>query len=147
LETSHALQLLTTLFLMFVAAKVMAEVFERLKQPAVAGEILAGIVIGPALLNWVQPTEITAALAEIGVILLMFAVGLETEPRGILAVGKTAMAVAVAGVIIPFVLCAGRRFGSCRRCWGNPCRLLKRSSWARRPSPLRWASRHAFWRI
>lgn len=90
---------------MFAAAKVMAEVFERLKQPAVAGEILAGIIIGPALLNWAQPTEITAALAEIGVILLMFAVGLETEPRGILAVGKTAMAVAAAGVIIPFVLC------------------------------------------
>jgi Kef-type K+ transport system membrane component KefB len=90
---------------MFAAAKVAAEIFERLNQPAVAGEILAGIIVGPALLNWVQPAEITTALAEIGVILLMFAVGLETEPRSILAVGKTAMAVAVTGVIIPFVLC------------------------------------------
>ncbi|MEO6906556.1 MAG: cation:proton antiporter [Abditibacteriaceae bacterium] len=90
---------------MFAAAKVAAEIFERLNQPAVAGEILAGIIVGPALLNWVQPTDITTALAEIGVILLMFAVGLETEPRSILAVGKTAMAVAVTGVIIPFVLC------------------------------------------
>jgi Kef-type K+ transport system membrane component KefB len=90
---------------MFAAAKAAAEIFERLNQPAVAGEILAGIIVGPALLNWVQPTEITTALAEIGVILLMFAVGLETEPRSILAVGKTATAVAVTGVIIPFVLC------------------------------------------
>lgn len=105
MEASHTLQLLTTLFIMFAAAKVAAEIFERLNQPAVAGEILAGIIVGPALLNWVQPTEITTALAEIGVILLMFAVGLETEPRSILAVGKTAMAVAVTGVIIPFVLC------------------------------------------
>lgn len=92
---------------MFAAAKVAAEIFERLKQPAVAGEILAGIIVGPALLNWVQPTEITATLAEIGVILLMFAVGLETEPRKILEVGKTAMKVAIVGVIIPFALCAG----------------------------------------
>jgi Kef-type K+ transport system membrane component KefB len=100
-------QFLTALFLMFAAAKVMAEIFERFKQPAVAGEILAGIIIGPALLNWVQPSDITAALAEIGVILLMFAVGLETQPRDILQVGKTAMTVAVIGVLIPFVLCGG----------------------------------------
>lgn len=105
METSHTLQLLTALFIMFAAAKIAAEIFERLKQPAVAGEILAGIIIGPALLNWVQPGDITTALAEIGVILLMFAVGLETEPRSILAVGKTAIAVAVAGIIFPFVLC------------------------------------------
>lgn len=103
----HTLQLLATLFLMFAAAKVAAEIFERLNQPAVAGEILAGIIVGPALLNWVQPTDITATLAEVGVILLMFAVGLETEPRSILAVGKTAMTVAVIGVVIPFLLCAG----------------------------------------
>jgi Kef-type K+ transport system membrane component KefB len=90
---------------MFAAAKVAAEIFERFHQPAVAGEILAGIIVGPALLNWVQPTEITTALAEIGVILLMFAVGLETEPRRILAVGKTATGVAVTGVIIPIIFC------------------------------------------
>jgi len=107
METSHTLQLLTTLFLIFAAAKIAAEIFERFKQPAVAGEILAGIVIGPAVLNWVQPSDITTALAEIGVILLMFAVGLETNPRSILAVGKTATSVAVIGVIIPFILCAG----------------------------------------
>ena len=60
--------LLVTLFLMFVAAKVAAEIFERLKQPAVAGEILAGVIIGPSVLQWVQPGELTNALAEIGVI-------------------------------------------------------------------------------
>ncbi len=101
---AEKLQLLVTLFVMFAAAKVMAEVFERLKQPAVVGEILAGVLIGPSLLGWVEPNLTTETLAEIGVILLMFAVGLETEPRAIFAVGKTALGVAVAGVILPFAL-------------------------------------------
>ena len=101
---AQKLQLLVTLFVMFAAAKVMAEVFERLKQPAVVGEILAGILIGPSLLGWVEPNLTTETLAEIGVILLMFAVGLETEPRAIFAVGKTALGVAVAGVLLPFAL-------------------------------------------
>lgn len=94
---------LFTLFVMFVAAKLAAEIFERLKQPAVAGEILAGVVIGPSLLNWVRPTEMTSLLAEIGVIFLLFLVGLETKPADIFRVGGRALAVAVSGVILPFI--------------------------------------------
>jgi Kef-type K+ transport system membrane component KefB len=100
---SAKLQLLFTLFVIFAAAKIFAEVFERLHQPAVVGEILAGVLIGPSLLGWVSPSLTTETLAEIGVILLMFAVGLETEPRAILAVGRTAFLVAVTGVVLPFV--------------------------------------------
>ncbi|MFZ4628765.1 MAG: cation:proton antiporter [Blastocatellia bacterium] len=96
--------LLVTLFLMFVAAKVAAEIFERLKQPAVAGEILAGVIIGPSMLQWVQPGELTNALAEIGVIFLLFLVGLETKPGDIFRVGGRAAIVAVLGVIVPFLL-------------------------------------------
>lgn len=55
------------LFLMIVFAKLLAEIFERLRQPAVVGEILAGILIGPSLLGWIQPSEIINVLAEIGV--------------------------------------------------------------------------------
>jgi Kef-type K+ transport system membrane component KefB len=69
----------------------------------VAGEILAGVLLGQFAGHLVKQTESTAALAEIGVSLLMFTVGLETEPRAILAVGKTALLVAVIGVIMPFV--------------------------------------------
>jgi Kef-type K+ transport system membrane component KefB len=94
---------LVTLFLMLVAAKVMAELFERLRQPAVAGEILAGVIIGPSMLGWVAPTEITNTLAEIGVIFLLFTVGLETKPAAIFRVGRSAMVVAVLGVITPFL--------------------------------------------
>jgi len=96
--------LLLTLFLMFVAAKVAAEIFERLKQPAVAGEILAGVIIGPSVLQLVQPGELTNALAEIGVIFLLFLVGLETKPGDIFRVGGRAVIVAVLGVIVPFLL-------------------------------------------
>jgi Kef-type K+ transport system membrane component KefB len=96
-------KVLLTLFIMLVAAKIMAELFERLRQPAVAGEILAGVVIGPSLLGWAAPSEITNLLAEIGVIFLLFTVGLETKPAAIFKVGKQAAVVAVLGVVAPLL--------------------------------------------
>lgn len=96
-------RVLLTLFIMLAAAKFMAELFERLRQPAVAGEIMAGILIGPSLLNWAAPSEITSILAEIGVIFLLFNVGLETKPAAIFKVGSSAAMVAVLGVVLPFV--------------------------------------------
>ena len=96
-------KVLLTLFIMLAAAKFMAELFERLRQPAVAGEILAGVLIGPSLLNLAAPSEITSILAEIGVIFLLFNVGLETKPAAIFKVGKSAALVAVLGVVLPFV--------------------------------------------
>jgi Kef-type K+ transport system membrane component KefB len=99
--TEHAVFLLS-LFVMIAAAKVMAEIFERLRQPAVVGEILAGVIIGPSLLGWVAPTEFIGLIAEIGVIFLLFMVGLETKPQSIFQVGGRATAVAVLGVLVPF---------------------------------------------
>jgi len=96
-------EFLYALFVMFVGAKLAAEIFERLKQPAVAGEILAGVIIGPSVLHWVEPSEFTGLLSEIGVIFLLFLVGLETKPADIFRVGGRALAVAVLGVIVPFV--------------------------------------------
>src|SRR5215510_4672853 len=95
-------RVLLALFIILAAGKLMAELFERLHQPAVVGEILAGVIIGPSLLNWVTPSEITNTLAEIGVIFLLFAVGLETKPSAIFRVGARATVVAVLGVIVPF---------------------------------------------
>jgi Kef-type K+ transport system membrane component KefB len=91
------------LFVMLASAKIMAEIFERLRQPAVVGEILAGVIIGPSLLGWVAPSEVITILAEIGVIFLLFTVGLETKPRDIFQVGRRAVMVGVLGVILPFV--------------------------------------------
>src|SRR5262245_53016868 len=96
-------RVLFTCFVIFIAAKLAAEIFERLKQPAVAGEILAGVVIGPSVLGWVAPSELTGALSEIGVIFLLFLVGLETKPSDIFRVGWRALLVAVLGVVLPFI--------------------------------------------
>lgn len=100
--TDHT-SVLLSLFIMLAVAKLMAELFERLKQPAVVGEILAGVIIGPGLLAWVAPSDLISALAEIGVIFLLFTVGLETKPQAIFKVGGRAVLVAVLGVALPFV--------------------------------------------
>ena len=94
---------LLSLFLILASAKIMAEIFERLKQPAVVGEILAGVIIGPSLLGWVEPSDLLGIVAEIGVIFLLFMVGLETKPQDILRVGKRAFLGGTLGVIFPFV--------------------------------------------
>jgi Kef-type K+ transport system membrane component KefB len=96
-------KVLLTLFIMLATAKILAELFERLRQPSVVGEILAGVLIGPSVLAWIAPNAITDTLAEIGVIFLLFTVGLETKPASIFRVGKRAAIVAILGVIMPFL--------------------------------------------
>lgn len=88
---------------MFGMAKFMGEIFERLRQPAVIGEILAGVLLGPYILKVVIPSELTSGIAEIGVIVLLFTVGLETKPSDLIRVGGSASLVAVLGVIAPFL--------------------------------------------
>ncbi len=96
-------KVLLALFIMLASAKIVAELFERLRQPSAVGEILAGILIGPSVLGWITPSAITDTLAEIGVIFLLFTVGLETKPASIFRVGKRAAVVAVLGVLAPFL--------------------------------------------
>ncbi len=100
----HSGTVLLELFLMFGGGKLLAEIFEWLRQPGVLGELLAGVLLGPSLLNLVHPNQLTLGIAEIGAVFLLFTVGLETKPRDVLGVGWTAMAVAVSGVILPFLL-------------------------------------------
>ncbi len=95
---------LLELLLIFASAKLLAEIFERLRLPGVLGELAAGIVLGPFALAWIRPGHITEALAELGAIFLLFHVGLETSPRDLLRVGKQALAVAILGVAAPFIL-------------------------------------------
>ncbi len=99
----HSGGFLFELFVMFAFGKALAEVFERLRQPPVVGELLAGVILGPSLLGLVHPSELTIGLAEIGAIFLLFTVGLETKPRDLVEVGWTSSLVATLGVALPFV--------------------------------------------
>src|SRR3990172_4364353 len=101
---SHSVQILTQIFLMFAAAKVLGVVGERVKVPTVISEIVAGILIGPHLLRLVQVEEWTLALAELGAIVLLFDVGLDQKLTDLMKVGGTALLVATLGVIVPFFL-------------------------------------------
>jgi Na+:H+ antiporter len=98
------LGLAVSMLLIFGSAKLLAEVFERLRQPGIVGEILAGVLIGPSILGWIAPDANLTFLAELGVIFLLFRVGLEIKPSDLVAVGRTAAAVGVLGVAIPLVM-------------------------------------------
>ena len=97
-------QLLLDLFAIFVAAKIVGELFERLSLPAVLGEILSGAVLGPYALKVIQPSASIESIAEIGAIFVLFSAGLETSPKDLIAVGRHSLMVALGGVIVPFVL-------------------------------------------
>jgi Kef-type K+ transport system membrane component KefB len=97
--------LLAALVAIFVATKLLGEIAQRFGQPAVLGELVAGVLLGGSVLRVVDPANpVLAALAEIGVIVLLFETGLHTELRSLLSVGSEATTVALAGVVIPFAL-------------------------------------------
>jgi Kef-type K+ transport system membrane component KefB len=93
-----------SLLVVFGSAKLMAEVFERLGQPGIVGQILAGILIGPHVLGWMAPNQVLTVLSDLGVMFLLFRVGLEVKSSELMKVGGTATVVATAGVVLPFFL-------------------------------------------
>lgn len=101
---NHTTEVLIALFVIFVAAQIGAEIAQRLRLPAVVGEIAMGCVVGSSMLGWVKVNESLEVLAEIGAVLLLFSVGLETRVGDLKKVGRVATVVGVAGVILPFVL-------------------------------------------
>src|SRR5579875_3801597 len=92
------------MLVVFASAKLLAEIFERLGQPGIVGEILAGVLIGPGVLGWISPKEVLTAVADRGVMFLLFSVGLEVKSSELMRVGGTALLVATSGVLVPFVL-------------------------------------------
>jgi Kef-type K+ transport system membrane component KefB len=103
-------EFLLALIAIFVAAKVFGELAERVGQPAVLGELIGGVVIGVSGFGLVHPHDVTIhLLSELGVILLLFLIGLETDLKKLIAVGGPATAVAVVGVALP--LAGGIAFG------------------------------------
>ncbi len=99
----ESFSILRDLAIIIVFAKMFGILARHFKAPQVVGEIIAGLLIGPSVLGFVQQTEFISLLAEIGVILLMFSAGLETNLKDLLKTGPIALLIACAGVFIPLV--------------------------------------------
>ena len=104
------IDLLLPLVLILVTARLAGMVSRRLGMPAVLGELMAGLILGPTLLGWVSMNSTLGSVADIGVLLLMFIAGLETDLLQMRQVGKASLFTAVGGVVLPFA--AGMAVGS-----------------------------------
>ena len=100
-----------SLFILFLAAKIGEEVFRRINQPGVIGELLGGFIVGPFALGLAHVTLTAEVFAELGVIILLFTVGLEVRLDDLLKVGPMAIAVGTIGFILPII--AGIAIGLC----------------------------------
>lgn len=90
--------------IVLIAARVFSETAARFGIPAVIGELLAGLMVGPSLLGWVSPDATMKLLAEIGIILLLFEVGMDTDLHRLARSGAKPVIVAVVGFLLPFFL-------------------------------------------
>lgn len=99
----ETLDILRALAIILVAAKICGLIIRKLKGPQVVGEIIAGLIVGPCIFNFVQYDGFISGMAEIGVILLMFAAGLGTDLKELIKTGFVALMVAIAGVVVSII--------------------------------------------
>ena len=97
-------RLIINIVLILLVAWVLGNLFQRFRMPRLLGELLAGLVLGPPLLGWVQPREAMSVLADLGIFFLMFYSGMEMDPHELLEHFWVAVAVAVGGFVLPFGL-------------------------------------------
>jgi Kef-type K+ transport system membrane component KefB len=98
------------LLLVMVVIWTVGVISRRIKQPALLGELLAGIILGPALFNIIQPDDTLKVLSDLGVFFLMFYAGLETDPSHLTRFKRMAFQVGAGGYVIPFIM----GYGACR---------------------------------
>lgn len=96
-------EVLMDLAIILLFAKFFGIVARKCKAPQVVGQIIAGLLVGPCVLGWINQTEFITQLAEIGVIILMFEVGLESDLKELIKTGPVAFLIACAGVFVPLV--------------------------------------------
>src|SRR5258706_16396696 len=104
LGTDGPAKLPLSLLIIFVSAKLMAELAERVGQPGIVGEIFAGGLVGPSVLGWLAPNELLTAPSELGAMFLLFRVGLDAKAPELMKVGGPATIVAPVGVILPVIM-------------------------------------------
>ena len=97
-------EVLLNILTILLTARVLGEVSTFFGAPSVIGELVAGIILGPSLLGWVETNEIIPLLGEIGIILLLFDVGLETNLGNLVKTGSKSIVVAIGGFVAPFAV-------------------------------------------
>lgn len=96
-------QFLLDLALILLSTKLLGLLTRRFNMPQVVGALLAGLILGPAMIGILQETDFTSKLSEVGVITLMFTAGLETDMQEMKKAGKTCFIIALIGVIVPLI--------------------------------------------
>ena len=96
-------EVLRDLAIILLFAKCLGILARKFKAPQVVGQIIAGLLVGPCLLGWITQTDFITEMAEVGVIILMFSVGLESDLKELIKTGPVAFLIACAGVFIPLV--------------------------------------------
>ena len=145
-ELSEQLRFILDLGVAVAVALIGGAIAVRLRQPAIVGYLLAGIVIGPATPGFVGDVERIAELADLGVVLLLFALGVEFSIRGLLDVRRVAIPGATIQILVTLVIGAvlmvGLGFGCARRSSsGRACRCRRPSSCSSRSSTAaRWTA-------
>ncbi len=91
------------LLIILLTARIFAELAVRMRAPSVIGELFAGVLLGPSMFGWIEPVEAIKLMAEIGIILLLFEVGLETDLVRLARTGAKSVIVAIAGFLLPFL--------------------------------------------
>lgn len=99
----EAAKFLLTIVLVLVSVKVAGDLSVRFGQPSVFGKLLVGLIVGPSLLGWIQPSAMLSEFSEVGVIMLMFIAGLETDLIEFMKTARGALIAAVLGVILPLL--------------------------------------------
>jgi Kef-type K+ transport system membrane component KefB len=103
-DMNAPLQLLVPLAGILIGGRLAAQISQRLGLPPVLGELILGLLIGPSLLGWIAPSPVINFMSEIGVILLMFMAGIETDVKAMRKVGGASLLAAIGGCIVPLVL-------------------------------------------
>lgn len=97
-------KIIINIILILLVAWLLGDLFQRLRLPRLLGELMAGLILGPSLLGWVQPQEGLTLLADLGVFFLMFYSGMEMDPHELLEHFWISLAVGVGGFVLPFTV-------------------------------------------
>ena len=110
LQDGGTMGFIRDLIIILLVTSVMGQIFIRLNLPAVIGQLLSGIILGPALLGWIKPGHTIDLFSELGVIFLMFLAGIESDLGLLKKYFKPSMAVALNGVILPVIFIGGATY-------------------------------------